>query len=901
VGAQLSKRIIILSDGTGNSSAHVWRTNVWRVFEALDLTGPEQIAFYDDGVGTSSFKPLAILGGAFGWGLKRNVLDLYKFLSRNYKSAAEYGVPDARDDEIYAFGFSRGAFTIRVVIGLVLDQGLVQASSETELEAKAADAYRKYRAEHYKTKTGVEKFFRAIRDLFLRASTKHDKVRTVDSIRFLGLWDTVAAYGLPVDEMTRGISRYLWPLELPNCRLNTARVKRACHALGLDDERTTFHPVLWDESPVPPSGGGAPQPINPDHYPRLTKSETLTQVWFTGVHSNVGGGYPDDSLAGVSLNWIVSEAQDCNLQFRPEALELLRSRQDKDGRLYDSRNGLAGYYRYGPRSVEDLVNSRQSDDPRDRVRIDRPKIHESVFARIGTGAYSYAPISLPRHYDVVRRLPNGDHEIVKPAPPVAEDPPHAVDRYGDQESICWVGVWRGRATYFLTVIASIHLLVYPLSSNLTVADEKTTQLRFVSDLLRLLGNVLPDLANRWINAYARDPVWFLISAGLVAVLIYLSSRLKSRIADDMRRLWMTSYIKPATASTVRPRADWRPAGFAEHAIVVLFAILIAAALALSACPDIGKSLSSRLLNLANKLTSDLVVFVAVMTLAVLFAPGTAVYKLRSAGWYKALIANLKMKTLPLLSAILILALGLGFGVHYAFNLLDGFGVFCEPSMVGGKRINVNNGNLIAVCKSENVNECKQDLSAENGGKQTCDRHNRVVGCTARVAIVDTAKFCTPTGVYLEKNYRYRLDAIQLSDPHWRFAGIESSLGGLPLEAFDPPPGTSWTKWEGIRANLAAYGRKAGMFALYPLRRSLDRSWGSLILRYGETGNEENFIDADPNKTIKQLRQTVRMSEPFTPRKDGELFVYLNQPVGIANLFNFNSGHVRILVTRIPPK
>jgi uncharacterized protein (DUF2235 family) len=79
-------RIILLSDGTGNSAAKVWRTNVWRVFEALDLTGPDQIACYDDGVGTSSFKPLAILGGGFGCGLKRNVIDLYKFVCRNYRA-----------------------------------------------------------------------------------------------------------------------------------------------------------------------------------------------------------------------------------------------------------------------------------------------------------------------------------------------------------------------------------------------------------------------------------------------------------------------------------------------------------------------------------------------------------------------------------------------------------------------------------------------------------------------------------------------------------------------------------------------------------------------------------------------------------------------------------------------
>src|ERR1039458_5933912 len=80
----MPKNIILLSDGTGNAAASIWRTNVWRIFQAIDLTGSAQVARYDDGVGTSSFKPLAILGGGFGWGLKRNVIDLYKFLCRTY-------------------------------------------------------------------------------------------------------------------------------------------------------------------------------------------------------------------------------------------------------------------------------------------------------------------------------------------------------------------------------------------------------------------------------------------------------------------------------------------------------------------------------------------------------------------------------------------------------------------------------------------------------------------------------------------------------------------------------------------------------------------------------------------------------------------------------------------------
>ena len=139
----MGRRIILLSDGTGNSSAKVWRTNVWRIFESIDLSGSDQIAYYDDGVGTSEFKPLAVVGGAFGYGLKRNVLDLYKFACRNFRHDT---------DEIYAFGFSRGAFTIRILTGLILEQGLIRAGTEQELDHKARQAYREFRRENFSTK-----------------------------------------------------------------------------------------------------------------------------------------------------------------------------------------------------------------------------------------------------------------------------------------------------------------------------------------------------------------------------------------------------------------------------------------------------------------------------------------------------------------------------------------------------------------------------------------------------------------------------------------------------------------------------------------------------------------------------------------------------------------------------
>ena len=273
----MPKNIVLLSDGTGNAAASIWRTNVWRVFQAIDLTNSDQVARYDDGVGTSSFKPVAILGGGFGWGLKRNVIDLYKFLCRNYSPGAN----------IYAFGFSRGAFTIRVLIGLIAREGLVPFTTQDDLDTNAIAAYRAFRSARYRTTAGA--FLRPFRDawVFLKnwvlGRERYSSGKNIKdvSIRFLGLWDTVAAYGLPVEEWTIGIDRYLWPLELPD-RKPWSNIERACHALSIDDERTTFYPVLWDESSVAPA--------------------KISQVWFAGMHANVGGGYPDDSPLAYRSN-----------------------------------------------------------------------------------------------------------------------------------------------------------------------------------------------------------------------------------------------------------------------------------------------------------------------------------------------------------------------------------------------------------------------------------------------------------------------------------------------------------------------------------------------------------------------------------------------------------------------
>src|SRR5215813_6078348 len=126
--------LIVLSDGTGNSASKPFKTNVWRLYQALNLRDGTQIAIFGDGVGNASITLLRVLGLALGIGVKRNVLNLYKFLCRNYWRDPSDAT---KHDRIWMFGFSRGAYTIRVLAGLVHSEGLVKFETEAELNRNA--------------------------------------------------------------------------------------------------------------------------------------------------------------------------------------------------------------------------------------------------------------------------------------------------------------------------------------------------------------------------------------------------------------------------------------------------------------------------------------------------------------------------------------------------------------------------------------------------------------------------------------------------------------------------------------------------------------------------------------------------------------------------------------------
>ena len=309
-GVPMPKNLAVFADGTGNSASKSLKTNVWRLYQALDLTENDQIAVFDDGVGTSSFKPLKVLGLALGVGVKRNIIDLYKFLCRNYEDG----------DHIYVFGFSRGAFTVRALTGLVYREGLVSFLSEEELDRNAVAAYRAYRKVAFPSLLPWVRWGRAARDMLVfgwnlitRSRTylqikneTHDQLRDKIKIHFLGVWDTVAAYGLPIDELTRAVDQWVWPMMFRDTSL-LPNIMRARHALSLDDERRTYFPILWDEE--------AEQRRLQKHREN-SKIPRLLQVWFAGTHANVGGGYPDDRLAHIPLCWMIGEAAEQGLRFQ---------------------------------------------------------------------------------------------------------------------------------------------------------------------------------------------------------------------------------------------------------------------------------------------------------------------------------------------------------------------------------------------------------------------------------------------------------------------------------------------------------------------------------------------------------------------------------------------------------
>ena len=557
------KKIALFADGTGNSSANPHKTNVWRAYEALDRRpGTGQVAFYDNGVGTSSFTPSAILGLAFGWGLARNVRQIYGFLCRTYDCG----------DEIHAFGFSRGAFTIRVVVALIAHQGIIdrtRADDERDLDRLIAGAYRRFRQDTF-TPSFLSFVLRPLRDWILHSYHRMLRLEAYDAsknikcpqskslVKFVGVWDTVDAYGLPVDELTRAWDLVVWPLTAKDRNLSQ-RVERARHALSLDEQRESFEPMLWNEK-------GQPRSNHID-------GERLAQVWFPGVHANVGGGYPDDALAVAPLLWILDESAKCGLKYLGNEYCRLTNQAVTHGLAYDSRSGYGALYRYSPRDIEKLNDERKpglanwlkgrvntplevlkvhwlkrrlqfADIHENEVKVAKPLIHHTVFERILESGDAYAPINVPADYAVLTQA--GNIVDVSQAPYECEQ--QARERR-DRQSWVWNKVWVRKLVYYTTLLAMGLFVVYPFRVSPGAAEAPKRQVEFLETLVGTLGVVIraiPDLVARipglgFVGDFARQysdyPFAFVMILAVIGMLLFCSRIVKTRIHAEMRRNW----------------------------------------------------------------------------------------------------------------------------------------------------------------------------------------------------------------------------------------------------------------------------------------------------------------------------------------------------------------------------
>lgn len=373
----MGKNIILCSDGTGNQAEKGRGTNVFKIYEAINKhhsTTP-QFVFYDDGVGTESFKLLKILGGAFGFGLSRNVRELYAHLVRTYEPG----------DNIYLFGFSRGAYTVRTLAGFITKCGVLNINlckNDGDVSRFIRGAYKAYRRDYKTIITSIwcELFdwlthwrygFTHVNDF---KKFTHEDGNT--PVHFIGVWDTVSAVGFPIMCVADWFDTLIYKFKFPNSILNT-KVHQACQAVSIDDKRKTFYPEMWDE-----------------------KNETanrIQQVWFAGVHSNVGGGYPKQGMSLVTLDWMMKKAHAAGLKFIEHDALYYQQHADVHDKLYDSRSGAGVYYRYAPRNIYDICQGKSIT----------PLIHESVLRRSQDLTEGYAPGNLPNNLRFVSSTEEG--------------------------------------------------------------------------------------------------------------------------------------------------------------------------------------------------------------------------------------------------------------------------------------------------------------------------------------------------------------------------------------------------------------------------------------------------------------------------------------------------------------
>ena len=285
--------IVICADGTWNRPEQDLEkdhaTNVLKLARAISPKDGDvnQHVFYDWGIGSYYNN---VVGGVTGSGIQKNILDAYRYIVENY----------APGDNIYLFGFSRGAYTVRALCGLINNCGIV-LRPDARLVAEAWHIYKSPAQDNHP---------KGIRATAFREQHAHPENR----VHFVGAWDTVGALGIPFSIMGL-LDRHD---EFYDTKMGP-NVAIARHALAIDEQREDFEPTLW--------------------LPR--EGVDLRQVWFAGVHSDIGGSYPPDKRTGnlvsdIALGWMLEEAMEAGLVVEPHIQERLTN--GVEARLHRSRN-----------------------------------------------------------------------------------------------------------------------------------------------------------------------------------------------------------------------------------------------------------------------------------------------------------------------------------------------------------------------------------------------------------------------------------------------------------------------------------------------------------------------------------------------------------------------------------
>lgn len=311
-----SKNIVIFSDGTGQEGGVGTNTNIYKLFNLIEDRTPQQISFYDRGLGTGWRSVTGKVGGA---GFSRNVKDCYEFIFENYEAG----------DQIYLFGFSRGAATVRSLASFIHHFGIMP-KSRPELIKKA---YKIYASKDESKREEKAKEF------VLTHHTMWTK------IKFLGCYDTVSALGIPNKKLSAIINEIaVFKHKFHDFKLSKS-VENAYQALAIDEERKTFNPILWDVD--------------------VLSHQTIKQVWFCGMHTDVGGGYDDQSLSSIPFAWMKDMAVNHGLIMH----------------LADSVHGNVNSYMHNSRGKSWTKLYRKKQRLWDSSRTDKPIVHKSVLQR----------------------------------------------------------------------------------------------------------------------------------------------------------------------------------------------------------------------------------------------------------------------------------------------------------------------------------------------------------------------------------------------------------------------------------------------------------------------------------------------------------------------------------------